>query len=170
MQLCWTKLTPTWMYYNQQTGNYKKLGRENANTTEGWKYSLFTMSYWSEIIYFSWAHVFWSVFLIEHFWKYIRMTDRTWTDCTSISNRLVFVRDRFSIASTVTKAYCFTYFKLILSCGFRSSAFECQEKSIWYRQTFDSYFDWYTVSLLVAVAPMYPFSLLPEALMYQRFC
>ncbi len=81
-----------------------------------------------------------SLFIIEHLWKYkcfiVWMTDRTWTDCTSISNSPAFVCDCFSIASTLTKAYCFMYFTPILSCSYSSSAFWVSSagKSIWYRR------------------------------------
>ncbi len=114
-----------------------------------------------------------SLFIIEHLWKYkcfiVWMTDRTWTDCTSISNSPAFVCDCFSIASTLTKAYCFMYFTPILSCSYSSSAFWVSSagKSIWYRLRFVFWLV-YSIGLLVTVAPIYPFSLLPEALMYQE--
>lgn len=126
----------------------------------GWKYSLFSVSFLLSLL------------SIEDFWKYncliVWMTGRSWIDCTSISYSLVFVHDSFSISSTLTKAYCFTYFMPILSC--RSSTFEChlQEKGSDIGTVLILYFDCYTVGLLVAIAPMYLFSLLPECLMYQQ--
>lgn len=125
----------------------------------GWKYSLFSVSFLSSLLF------------IENFWKYncliVWMTGRSWINCTSISYSLVFVHDSFSISS-LTKAYCFMYFMLILSC--RSSTFEChlQEKGSDIGILLILYFDCYTVGLLLAVAPMYLFSLLPECLMYQQ--
>ncbi len=52
------------------------------------------------------------------------------------SQKSAFVCDCFSIASTLTKAYCFMYFTPILSCSYSSSAFWVSSagKSIWYRR------------------------------------
>lgn len=65
-------------------------------------------------------------------------------------------------------SYCFMYFMLILSC--RSIIFKChlQEKGSDTGTLLILYFGCYRVGLLVAVAPKYLFSLLPECLMYQQ--